>query len=280
MPTDGDKFEVYCQLRDISNFCFHDSVYLNDLALFEELVKKYILLYHSTYPDQTIRPKMHYLLHYARLIPELGPPLYHNQQPTERCHQRAKRILESVRSFVNLEATISNSFQTNLEAAFKEEEQIKRQFKSWSDVDVEFLHLIDCNELESCQLQEMAFVTVDLIRIDAGSVYLYRHQIANSDLPIFVKILKIFKYKGDYYFIARLLKSKYFNKKLYSFAAEFDSQVRLFNVKQLVHYHELFIFAIQHSQFDSPTTYINKTFHIPFQIFNRYRNTPLKFNLD
>lgn len=153
LSTSDKKFELYCVQRDIKAFCFHDEVKTSDLEFFHNLAKNFILNFHDTFPTKTIIPKMHYLLHYRNLILSVGPLVYHSTLPTERKHQKAKRIIESCRSFIDLSATILNNFFFNLEKQFESEERVLKKFNNLSEIDEQYRDLIPFDIRQNCAIE-------------------------------------------------------------------------------------------------------------------------------
>lgn len=82
------------------------------------------------------------------------------------------------------------------------------------------------------------------------------------------------------HFRLKELKWLYFYKKFYSFSYQMGHDVKVIDTSVLADHKELVNFEYKHSNFDEPRKYIMKTFHIPFNTFNRYRDEPLNYQLD
>jgi hypothetical protein len=83
----------------------HDQETINKM---KELVKIHLGLYRRLVRD--LRFKQHALVHYARAIEYVGPPLHYSALRGEAKHQEIKRILDRSKSNTNLTKTIVQKF--------------------------------------------------------------------------------------------------------------------------------------------------------------------------
>ena len=75
------------------------------------MIQEYILDRTALFPDDTIRPKHHYLLHYPKLILQLGPMIRLWTLIFESKHTFFKECSRKLKNFKHLTSTIANRHQ-------------------------------------------------------------------------------------------------------------------------------------------------------------------------
>ena len=68
VPPDDRKWMNFQQLLEISRYLFAPSIHLDDLGLLDVLITEHHRQFLILYPHINVIPKMHFLLHYPRLI--------------------------------------------------------------------------------------------------------------------------------------------------------------------------------------------------------------------
>ncbi|XP_064475511.1 uncharacterized protein LOC135389386 [Ornithodoros turicata] len=91
IPEGNEHWEIYLQLRGIVEIIFADELLKDYLAYLQDEIRLFLSAFSAMYPGKMI-PKMHFLLHYPRVISELGPLKQYWCMRFEAKHQYIKMI--------------------------------------------------------------------------------------------------------------------------------------------------------------------------------------------
>lgn len=114
VPQEDNAWLFYLKLRNILDIVFAPSIMLDELAHLEVLIEEYLQMRNEIFPGHTLKNKHHHLVHYPRLIKEVGPLTRFWCMRFEAKHQRAKRIMQMSGCFKNVPLTIANRHQHDL----------------------------------------------------------------------------------------------------------------------------------------------------------------------
>lgn len=68
IPPDDENWENFCKFISITQLLFAPRLRLNDLATLQELIMSHHQQFVGLYPNHSVIPKLHYLIHMPRLI--------------------------------------------------------------------------------------------------------------------------------------------------------------------------------------------------------------------
>lgn len=134
-------FELYVKLRDISSFISNSPILKEDLDPFQIKVHEYLRGFKDQFSSFNITPKMHYFVHFKDDTLSFGPLESCSTISFERTHQPIKQTVQSTKNYINLPATINSLFNFDLEEAFSEQNQIKKQI-NLSQIEVQYLRFL------------------------------------------------------------------------------------------------------------------------------------------
>ena len=103
-------WELYTLLSDITEICFASVVSLETIAQLKENVAEYLRLFKELFPEQPFTLKQHYLVHFPKVIPLLGPLINLWAMRSEAKHQYFKD-LKKILNFKNICLSLSNHHQ-------------------------------------------------------------------------------------------------------------------------------------------------------------------------
>lgn len=86
------------------------SVNESDVKRLEILVQSYLEDYKKIF-NENLRPKHHFLLHYARVIRSMGPVIWFWVMRMESKHQFFKRVAQKTKNYINLKKTMAEQHQ-------------------------------------------------------------------------------------------------------------------------------------------------------------------------
>lgn len=74
IPEGNRHWELYLKYREIVNVILADTIPEDAVAFLEVLVDEFLSQFVNLHPGSKLTPKLHYLVHYPRLIRMFGPP--------------------------------------------------------------------------------------------------------------------------------------------------------------------------------------------------------------
>ena len=98
-------------LRKITELIVAPSLSKNAIIQLDYLVKEYLSLRSTEFPRVPLRPKHHYMLHYAWTILQFGPVSHCSTLRFESKHSYFKRVTRAKKNFVSICSTLATSHQ-------------------------------------------------------------------------------------------------------------------------------------------------------------------------
>lgn len=108
---DDDVYRLLIQLRDLVQFVVAPSLSPGQVAYMKVLIEEYIEQRHSLFSNIPLRPKHHYLLHYASLTLQFGPLIKVWTLRFESKHQYFKRCVRNCHNFINVPKMLATRHQ-------------------------------------------------------------------------------------------------------------------------------------------------------------------------
>lgn len=105
-----EAWKLYGKLSEIIDITFSPVIEIDWVEELKQLSEDFYKLSLKVNPDN-IRPKFHYVLHYAMLIKQFGPLRKVWCMRFEGYHRRAKKIAIRLHNFVNIALTVSKRLQ-------------------------------------------------------------------------------------------------------------------------------------------------------------------------
>lgn len=115
----GDKVQNYedevwqlaLQLKDIVDLICAQKISLSQIAYLDILIQEYLELRKMVFPEMPLKPKHHYLRHYAALVLKFGPLMRLWTLRFESKHSYFKRCARHLKNFKNICQTLSERHQ-------------------------------------------------------------------------------------------------------------------------------------------------------------------------
>ena len=121
VPADEPCIEVLQYMLDIADIIFSPKITVGLTLCLEKLVTRYLELFKMNFPEYSVIPKQHFLLHYPQKIRELGPSIGYWCMRMEAKHAKAKEYAHILHCFKNICKSVAWDHQ--IKAAI-----------SWSDI--------------------------------------------------------------------------------------------------------------------------------------------------
>lgn len=111
IPEGNEDWEVLLKFREIVDIIFAPEIPASRLPYLEVLVQTFLTELTVRYGPTAITPKLHYMVHYARFVREMGPLKHLWAMRFEAKHQYFKKLAATVKNFKNLTFTLSMRHQ-------------------------------------------------------------------------------------------------------------------------------------------------------------------------
>lgn len=110
-------------IREMMDILHSSSLQLKVAKILQSCVEKYTSLRKELLSADAPKPKHHFLVHYANLIPEIGPLIYVWCMPYEAKHQQFSACAKNNRNYHDLSFPIANKHFTTLSCYFENNEE-------------------------------------------------------------------------------------------------------------------------------------------------------------
>ncbi|XP_042143405.1 uncharacterized protein LOC121833817 [Ixodes scapularis] len=111
IPQNDSNWNVYTAYRHIVDIILSDTMPRDCAAYLEVKVSEFLRLFTEQYPDKSVTPKLHYLLHYPKYILEFGPPRRYWGMRFEAKHSYFKGLASKVKNHKNICKTLCQRHQ-------------------------------------------------------------------------------------------------------------------------------------------------------------------------
>jgi len=111
VPENSTVWQVYLKLRCICDIVLSPVVEKDSAVELEELVASFLSLFVSCFDARLVTPKMHYLIHYPRMIKLFGGLKNFWCLRFESKHQYFKKVAQQTKCFKNITKTLAKRHQ-------------------------------------------------------------------------------------------------------------------------------------------------------------------------
>ena len=222
VPLDGTKWDVFLKFLDIIEIVSMQEIHLAQVYFLSEIIEDFSEQYKFEFPEQTFKPKFHYLHHYSELTLKFGPLVHCWSLRFEAKHNWFKQILKSSKCFKNITKTLAKRHQCML-ASFSGANQFFR--KSWFEVlGGKLVDLDKFSETVQDLIRETFGDVTDIyearsLRIN-GSLYTKGSCIpsgVDGDLVIFTEIKNCFISSDEPYCLMETLKTVNYSRHIHAY---------------------------------------------------------------
>lgn len=110
VPTDNPYWECYNLLLRVCDVCTSSSLTVDSAAYLEHLIEEHHTKFKSLYPNASIIPKMHFMVHYPQQIINYGP-LVHTWTMRHEAKLRVLKRAARISNFKNVCQTVAKRHQ-------------------------------------------------------------------------------------------------------------------------------------------------------------------------
>ncbi|KAL1431998.1 hypothetical protein MTO96_013668 [Rhipicephalus appendiculatus] len=223
VPEGNADWELLLQFREIVDIVFAPEIEAKRLAYLDVLVQTFLTEFANRYGRQVISPKMHYMVHYARWVREVGPLKHLWSMRFEGKHQELKKQALCVKNFKNITFTLSRRHQ--LKQSFQ-----MNFFELYEGLSTSQSKPVDVGKLPECAkgllpptTHEVKFAAIDKCKFRCGSVLVSQ----NSDCFDFLEIESLFVASGRLYILTRTLIIERFDRHRFCYVVSRSDQQQI-----------------------------------------------------
>nr|XP_023666586.1 uncharacterized protein LOC111843326 [Paramormyrops kingsleyae]XP_023666587.1 uncharacterized protein LOC111843326 [Paramormyrops kingsleyae] len=111
VDADNAVWQLVLLLRELVEFVCAPSLSESQIAYMKVLIEEYVEMRQELFPHVNLRPKHHYLLHYADLSLQFGPLIHTWTMRFESKHTYFKRCIRSSKNFRNVTKSLADRHQ-------------------------------------------------------------------------------------------------------------------------------------------------------------------------
>ena len=226
---EGNKFwQLYLLAREIGEVILAPTISIYWLSHLDSLINQFLTGFNDLFPG-SFTPKLHFLLHYPRLILEYGPPRSHWCMRYEAKHLYFKRVARVTNNFMNIAQTlakrnqlrqcwdwqsqsVSDNTQDNKQAAASESSLQELPLHVQAH-----LQVLDISVGEKIWKSKLIFV--NSITYAVGD-YFILDLVHEEQIPLFVKITLILNIRANWLLVGNLHTTVAFLSHLHAYHIE------------------------------------------------------------
>ena len=107
VPQDSEEWLVLLRLLDVTEYCTTSVVSPEHVASLADLIESFLTLYYNAFPNMSMKPKFHYLVHYPELLLDFGPLVNAWTLRFEGKHNYFKEVSRPTKNRKNLCKTLA-----------------------------------------------------------------------------------------------------------------------------------------------------------------------------
>lgn len=236
IPEDDSAWQVLMTLKDIVELVMAPVHTNESIGYLESKISEHRYRYLNVFPNQTVKPKHHFLEHYPSLTTAFGPLVALWTMCFEAKHRFFKRLVRQTGSFRNILLTMAKKHQTMI-ACYMQNAIALRPILSVSRKTEVAVEVLKDSIKESFSRKFPGMVAVNLTdKVTVlGTLYCVGMLLpfgSTGGLPDFGEIIQIMLVHDSPVFVLKLL-SEWYHKHLRSFAVQPTGEIQIVQHSQL-----------------------------------------------
>ncbi|KAJ8680785.1 hypothetical protein QAD02_016572 [Eretmocerus hayati] len=227
IPTEDKHYQSYLYVRRILDILMSPRIVRADARILQDLLTELNRLFIDLYGK--LKPKLHFLIHYARLILELGPVVNFWAMRFESNHRPIKAVAESTHSTTNLLKTIATKM--SLEMCQMMHSLRFDPTTIYGSIDSNAHH--DCHfghELSNDPCKYYVEVSVNNVQYKIGTHLVL--SLENSEVE-FGKIIEVVSAPDGIYFNFEVFEELYFNFHYHAYVVSRTGKFKLMELSRV-----------------------------------------------
>ena len=102
VPANEPCWDLILELKVLVELSFARALHEGDIVYFESKIRSHNILFNEIFPEESFKPKHHFISHYAQLTRSFGPLVQYSTLRFEAKHSFFKRVVRECRNFKNV----------------------------------------------------------------------------------------------------------------------------------------------------------------------------------
>ena len=253
VPFGDVVWDMYSSFLDCVDRLSAQSYTNEDLIILDECITQFFTVYCDVFPDQTLRPKAHFLTHYPELIKQYGPLT--KTLRFEAKNGYFKSVSTNTKNHKNMCYSMAKRHQMFMYLFYKQEHLLNKsapQGVHSKEIDIDILlpnvKVMVQNVTNKSQICQSKAVVVDGHRYESGEAVCIDFK---DDEYVFSKIDSALFLNGLVYLLCLNMIVESFNSHLHAYKIIDTDRYHLVKVSELLDYHPLGIYTVSGKEYVS-----------------------------
>lgn len=241
IPEGNDVWQLHLLCREICEIVLAPAIDPDWIPYLEVLIAQHHQLLNTISPT-SFTPKMHFLVHYPRLLLVYGPLRHLWVMRFEAMHQYFKQIVRRVRNFKNITLTLCERFQRKRCYEFAaglymlsapKLDGVQKMLKV-RDLPAGLRSVLSRQQaaVATDNVQSTSRIVIDGKRFRVGT-FVVTDLVCSEEIPVFVQIMHIILLKGSWMICGIVFFSSSFSSHLHAYQVESSNVWKVFQATQL-----------------------------------------------
>lgn len=247
IEKDNKFWQLYLVAREIGEIILAPIISTHWISHLHGLITLFLTDFNDLFPA-SFTPKLHFLVHYPRLILEYGAPRSYWCMRYEAKHQYFKKVARITNNYVNICQTLAKRHQLSQCWEWQPESPIK-DYHSQASVSELAPEELPVN-LQACLLNLETPIAVDEKLWKSKCIVLNSIKYAIGDffildlvhaeqIPLFVKITLIVHIRANWILVGKLFTTTAFSRHFHSYNVRETDELLMFKAGEEVDFHAL-----------------------------------------
>lgn len=230
IPQDNTYWALYLLFRSICDIVLAPVIKTSWLSPLSALITEFLKSFQKLFPDK-FTPKIHFLVHYPRLIKQHGPLRAHWCLRYEAKHLYFKRLSSIVNNYQNIAKTLAKRYQMRQCWEAQSTGHHVSEDVPYSLIEIRLnalpSQLREIIAEDSAELNETLWKTkqviYDRVKYTTGD-FLILDLVHAEEIPVFLKVIHIVKYHSQWKLCGRLYQTWCFSEHLHAYGVRSTTQ--------------------------------------------------------
>ena len=243
VPRDNECWKLVPQILDIVELVMGHAMTIGQTHYLDDLIEHFINDYIVCFPEiLSIKPKMHFLIHYGSQIRKSGVPREKMTLRFESKHGHFKEIINRTKNHINITKTMSERHQSyNMYLFYKESNFFGDRLQTTGSREVPlFLVSREIQEVIRPLVTQQDHITLINSVSQYGTKYMQNDIVIidyEIDTFVFGMIEEVFILSGDIYLLCYVLQNILFDQHFHAYKTKITNKLKMVKLSQLLDYH-------------------------------------------
>jgi hypothetical protein len=241
-----ENWELYLILSRIIDIIHTRNNSIGVTYQLEIMIREHHEKFKLLYPDVTLKPKHHNMIHYGEAIRRLGNLVDYSSIRFEAKHSFFKTSFETSNNTINVPKNLSNKHQTMFAYNLIQDDQLNTKLILLKAETIKFSQLKNNRKLVLSKIESIC----DQDTLDISSVFEYYGYVYKSGMVFihneedvnFCKLNFIVRFKSKHYVIASVLETNYFNEHFHAFEVKSNDKEVIIDIDQMPDFYPVSIY--------------------------------------